>query len=589
MLEVAILNHREHFQVSTRSAAFNIGSGHENNEIVIDDDLVSDYQCHIEIIAGQSGEEKIVVTNLGGSMVVDDNSRLHHLVKRELSLPCSLGAGETQIQICASETRSPLDSSIQHLQSIGTTRQTEVVDENDNQAVAPSAQTLSSWFESLGQLQRSTAGQAKFFKLAARCVFNPGGLDGCIILRKNNDKLSIVAQHIPFPEQGICYRKDLVNRTLESGLSIYHDTALIKNLECDDLHSAIVCPIVDANQDVAGVVYGFRNNRATNKRKGIRQLEAKYVNLIADAISAGLIRLSHEADRARQRVLLEQAFSPEVAQQLEDNPDILNGREREISVLFADLRGFCRISEEIGATLTYQLLRDVMNRFTQIVHDNKGVVIDYYGDGMSAFWNAPVDQENHAQLAVQAGMSIQKEMSSLNDVWSVEINQRLRVGVGIHTGNAQVGNSGSQKRLKYGPQGSTVNIASRIEQSTKKLGVNLVISGETASRIKDIFVAQRICEAKLNGIQNTTDLYTPVDSTEYSKNADYYLSYDKALAMYESGELLDALEVLSSIADRPESAQPMLSFLLTEINKNLADKTNPTIRQEQTASGVPTL
>ena len=98
-----------------------------------------------------------------------------------------------------------------------------------------------------------------------------------------------------------------------------------------------------------------------------------------------------------------------------------------------------------------------------------------------------------------------------------------------------------------------------------------------------------MCIRDSNGIQNTTDLYTPVDSTEYSKNADYYLSYDKALAMYESGELLDALEVLSSIADRPESAQPMLSFLLTEINKKLADKTNPTIRQEQTASGVPTL
>ena len=469
MLEVAILNDREHFQSTIVESSFGIGSDPKNNLIVIDDDSVSNFQCRIELINDQQGQQQIKVTNLGGSMVLGNNSRIHHLVSRVLELPCSLGAGETHIQICASDADNTIDRSIQQLYTPGSSHPDEMEELSCRTDIAPSSETLSSWFESLGQLQRSTAGQSAFFKLAARCVFNPGGLDGCIVLRRKPNDWSIVAQHIPYPEQGICFRKDLIEQTVDSKRTIYHDSALLEdNLDNSFLHTAVVCPVLDADQEVEAVVYGFRNNRILNARKGIRKLEAKYVSLIADAISAGLIRLDHEANRARHRVLLEQAFSPEVARQLEVNPGILNGQEREITVLFADLRGFCRISETIGAMVTYQLLTDVMNRFTQIIHDKKGVVIDYYGDGMSAFWNAPVDQPDHATLAVDAGLAINKEMTALNDVWSVEIGQRLRVGIGIHTGNAQVGNSGSRNRLKYGPQGTTVNIASRLEQNHKK-------------------------------------------------------------------------------------------------------------------------
>ena len=336
-----------------------------------------------------------------------------------------------------------------------------------------------------------------------------------------------------------------------------------------DSHAAVVCPVLDADGEVVSMVYGFRSNQRNNSRRGIRLLEAKFVSLIADSIAAGLIRLNHEADHARQRVLLEQAFSPEVAKHLEANPDFLNGQDREVTILFADLRGFCRISESVGANATYQLLTDVMNRFTQIVHDHQGVVIDFYGDGMSAFWNAPVDQPDHPVLACKAGMAINNVMSELNDVWSVEIGHRLRVGVGVHTGVAQVGNSGSQNRLKYGPQGTTVNIASRLEQSTKRLGVNMVVSGATAERVQEHFVAQRICTGQLNGIQTPTDLIYLVDPKDYSKQTNYFLGYDKALDEFESGDLIGSLTTLTEIADSLETVQPMLSFLLEEINWRL--------------------
>ncbi|MEM9412741.1 MAG: adenylate/guanylate cyclase domain-containing protein [Planctomycetota bacterium] len=569
MLEVAVFNNAQHIQQSIDEKNFTIGSG-EDNLIVIDDEGVSEFQCRIELIDSKS----IRITNLGGSMVLGNNSRLHHLVVSKQKLPCCLEAGETHIQFCSQNLKSRIDHSIRQLPNIGSSSLVEVSEQKTNNDISPSPETLSSWFEALSQVQRSTAGQKAFFKLAARCVFNPGGLDGCIILMNQDNRWSVVAQHLPYAESGICYRKDLVDVAVEKKQPIFHDSALIKESKKQgDMHAAVVCPVLDGHQDVKAVVYGFRCVNRNNYRKGIRRLEAKFVSLVTDAISAGLIRLEHEADRARKRVLLEQAFSPEVAEQLEANPDILKGQERDITVLFADLRGFCRISESVGPSVTYQLLTDVMDRFTQVVHEHEGVIIDFYGDGMSAFWNAPVDQPFHQVLACKAAMAIDAAMYELNREWSTDIGQRMRVGIGVHSGIAQVGNSGSRNRLKYGPQGNTVNLASRLEKCTKKLGVNVVVTEAIVEHIVDHFIPRRICTAQLPGIGKPVSLYKLVEPIEFSKMSKYYESYQQGLELYEAGNYLDALELLSSLAseERPLN-HPMLEFLLKEITDHLKVK-----------------
>ncbi len=577
MLEITVFNSNDHFQTTVHESAFTVGAcGNGSNRIVVEDELVSDYQCRCELIQGESGA-RLKLTNLGRSMVAGDNSRIHHHVTRELELPCVLGAGQSYIEIVESKCTESFDRSIRQIENIGTSSPEELTRANSRSEISPSPDTLSSWFEALGQIQRSTAGEAAFFELAARCVFNPGGLDGCIVLQRQDDDWVIVSQHIPIPVYGVSYRKDLVQRAYQSRLPLFHDSALMADCDCTDgLHASVVCPVFDGEGEVVAMVYGFRRLQERSNRKGIRHLEAKFVSVVADSISAGIIRLNHEADRARKRVLLEQAFSPAVAARLESNPDFLNGQDREVTVLFADLRGFCRISESVGASLTYQLLTDVMNRFTQIVHDHHGVIIDFYGDGMSAFWNAPVDQPDHPMLACKAGVAIIEVMTALNDVWSVEIGQRLRVGVGIHTGNAQVGNSGSQNRLKYGPQGSTVNIASRLEQATKKLGVNVVVSGATAERLSKELIAHRICTAELGGISEPTDVFHLVRPADYAARSDYYVGYEQALQEFESGDFPGALATLTNIAQTAETSQPMLSFLLETVGQRMGHQANQT-------------
>ena len=193
-------------------------------------------------------------------------------------------------------------------------------------------------------------------------------------------------------------------------------------------------------------------------------------------MEAAMTRLQSEADAARTRVLLEQAFSPKVARQLETNPDILEGRDREVSVLFADLREFTSISERVGTRLTYELLTAVMDQFCAIIARHHGVIIDFYGDGVSAFWNAPLDQKNHAELACRCALAMVDSLPELNRAWQSRCGRPIEIGVGVDTGNALVGNAGCSDRLKYGPRGNCVNIASRLENATKQLGIPVLIS-----------------------------------------------------------------------------------------------------------------
>ena len=254
-----------------------------------------------------------------------------------------------------------------------------------------------------------------------------------------------------------------------------------------------------------------------------------------------------------------------VARHLETNPDILDGQEKEVTVLFTDLRSFCKISESVGASVTYQLLTDVLDRFTKIVHQHHGVIIDYYGDGLAAFWNAPVEQPEHPLLACQAGAAICDVMNEINRDWAAEIGYRMRVGVGIHTGMAQVGNSGSQNRLKYGPQGTTVNIASRLEQATKKLGTNLVISSATAERIEDHFVPTRICTLQLAGIQHPVDAMMPIDPIKYTKFAKQIEKYKRGLKLFETKDYVDSLRTFTEIEESGYCCMP-LEFIINELN-----------------------
>lgn len=171
-------------------------------------------------------------------------------------------------------------------------------------------------------------------------------------------------------------------------------------------------------------------------------------------------------ERRRNQIndLFSRYVSAEIAQKIVEAFDQgkleLGGEEREITVLFADIRGFTTLSEGMSPPEVVRMLNIFLNQMTTIVMEHGGAINKYIGDNLMAFWNAPYPQEDHAWLATKAGLEMLEVIQRLNEAG--EFHSPVQFGIGVNTGPVVVGNIGSQRRLEYTPIGDTVNTASRL-------------------------------------------------------------------------------------------------------------------------------
>lgn len=563
MLAVTVFNERQHEQkvlpLGAARLGKTIGDSGYGQFFVMCDSSSAETQVAIQL-AGDSGRPMVNLNNIGSEFVeLESGKRLAPGKEACLELPTVFSIDNTYVHVFVFEDADSHDLSLEGTPKSGSDIKSQQGKTKRNPS--PGADTLAAWLDSLSQLQKAVAGSKELYDLAAHAVVNPGGLDGGMILLPTSEGCEIAASHIPYPEQGVGFREDLIVQAADARETVFDATdSQVVESKFEALHYAVVCPVVGENNEVLAVVYGFRSMHRLNNRRGVRALEAQFVKVVADSLSAGMIRLEAEAEAARNSVLLSQAFSPNVARQLQANPEFLNPQSCEVSVLFADLRGFSDIAETIGSEETYKLLSDLMDRLTNAVTDLDGVVIDYYGDGISAFWNAPIYQPEHALLACQAGLEMLNLLPGLNEIWASRIGRELEIGIGVHTGEARVGNAGSKSRLKYGPRGSTVNIASRLETATKQIGIPMLISGSTAECVGDLFVTRRIARSLLKGIKQPTDIYQLIGRDEVSSVSNLE-DYNRALCQFERGELTEALLGLTQLKlDTPDD--PVTDFLL---------------------------
>ena len=182
------------------------------------------------------------------------------------------------------------------------------------------------------------------------------------------------------------------------------------------------------------------------------------------------------------------------------------GRDAEVSVLFCDIRGFSAISERVGPKRTIEWINDVLTELSQCVMDTDGVLVDYVGDELMAMWGAPAEQPDHA-LAHAAACKMFEQTETLRERWKDITPDRFGFGIGINTGMARVGNTGSKVKFKYGPLGNTVNLASRVQGITKKLGVAGLITASTARAVGRAFDHRRLAVVQVVGIQESVALY----------------------------------------------------------------------------------
>ena len=148
-----------------------------------------------------------------------------------------------------------------------------------------------------------------------------------------------------------------------------------------------------------------------------------------------------------------------------------------------------------------------MERLTARIAEQGGVVVDYVGDGILAMWNAPIAQPDHAAPRLPRGPGHAGELPDLNEHWPERIGGTLALGIGVNTGEALVGNTGSRRKFKYGPLGHTVNLASRVEGTTKQLGLPILITGSTHVQLGGTFATRRLCRVRVVGIEAPVDLH----------------------------------------------------------------------------------
>jgi adenylate cyclase len=211
-------------------------------------------------------------------------------------------------------------------------------------------------------------------------------------------------------------------------------------------------------------------------------------------------------------------LSPAMVEKLQKNPELLTlgGESRELSIMFTDVRGFTTISEHYGADV--QGLTRIMNRYmtamTAKIIENSGTLDKYIGDAQMAFWNAPLDDADHARNAVRTALQMMESLDEFNREIVAEGIPPFGMGLGINTGTVVVGNMGSDQRFDYTCLGDSVNLASRLEGQSKPYGVRIILGPRTSELVRDSYeVAELDCIA-VKGKTEGVRIYTLAAETD---------------------------------------------------------------------------
>lgn len=226
-----------------------------------------------------------------------------------------------------------------------------------------------------------------------------------------------------------------------------------------------------------------------------------------------------EQQRAEVRRAFGQYVSPTVVQELIAHPEklVLGGEERELTILFCDVRSFTTISEGLTATELTRFINELLTPLTDLILASGGTVDKYMGDAIMAFWNAPLDDPEHARHACETARAIAAEMTPLNERWRAEAQalgrpfKDVKIGIGLNTGICCVGNLGSTQRFDYSAIGDEVNVSSRLEGLSKFYGVTTIVSEATVARFPD-FAFLEIDLVQVKGRTKPSRLYTLIDT-----------------------------------------------------------------------------
>ena len=266
-----------------------------------------------------------------------------------------------------------------------------------------------------------------------------------------------------------------------------------------------------------------------------------------------------ERDRREIRGAFNLYLSPDQVEAVVRNPELLalGGEQREITVMFTDVRGFTRISEQFDPEGLTRFMNRLLTPMTEMIQERNGTIDKYMGDAIMAFWNAPVDVPRHAGRACETALAMETRLTELNAEWKAEAESEGRLhipvnmGIGLNSGVATVGNFGSTQRLQYSCLGDEVNLASRLEGLCKTYVTSIVIGENTRQQTSD-FAALELDLVMVKGKTQPERIYALIGDAAKAERPEFRTLADRQeafLALYRAGSFAEALPVLQECAD----------------------------------------
>ncbi|MFM9058167.1 MAG: adenylate/guanylate cyclase domain-containing protein [Planctomycetaceae bacterium] len=474
----------------------------------------------------------------------------------ELPLPLDLWIGPIEVALVAAgegagpevtESLQPLESPITRGDGISIFQKRTVSALLEHVPPA-TVDALVSWWQNVIAVLQSASNSDDFFQKAAQAVVRLVGLDvGAVFLHEHGAwrpaALETGGPRTARPSTTV------LRRVLEEKRTFYSrvDQSASVFTSMGSIEAYVAAPILDRDDAVIGAVYGHRSRELADATAAeITHLEALLVQTLASGVAAGLARMAQEKASLARKVQFEQFFSPELAAQLDAQPDLLTGRDAEVTVLFCDIRGFSGVSERLGPAQTMDWIGGVLSTLSDQVAATGGVLVDYIGDEMMAMWGAPSPQPDHAVLACRAARLMLEHAAEVDARWQATIGGPTRYGIGVNSASARVGNTGSTRKFKYGPLGNGVNLASRVQGATKYLKVPAIVTGSTRRLLDDSFRTRRLCRVRVVNIVEPVDLYE-LDCGGEATCGDRFARYEEALAAFDAGEFSSAAKVLGNL------------------------------------------
>jgi len=276
--------------------------------------------------------------------------------------------------------------------------------------------------------------------------------------------------------------------------------------------------------------------------------------VVVSFMGSSLLNYSFEG---RQRRFLKNVFrhylNPQVIEKIMANPSLLRlgGEEREITSFFSDVAGFTAIAENLTPEELVKLLNEYLSEMTGIVLSFGGTLDKYEGDAIIAFWNAPLEQPDHALRACRAALKCQQRLEELGPDFKKRFGHRLSMRIGLNSGEAVVGNMGSQRRFDYTAMGDTVNLASRLEGACKFYNLPILIGEGTAEKVKDNIVCREVDLIQVVGKKRPVRIFQIIAEKEKveAKVLSKIAAFEEAVKTYRKREWSKALSLFRFLED----------------------------------------